>query len=268
MKPRQMAFDPPVVVRHRAGISRRRRHGRRASARRLGRRRLGLSGHGQGRPYQQGHGAHIASVVAAALRAAGQTLLAATDLAPTRLLAEQNELEVITDSALLERYPPEAVRLVSGIGSIWPTDASSPRARSIEKFTGLGYQFTGLRHPFTWIAPTAVLAQSCQIHAGAIVQPGAMVGDFSIINTRASIDHDCCIEDLCHIGPGVTLSGNVKVGSGSHLGTGCTVVQGVRLGKQCFVAAGATVVRDVAPGQFVRGTPAVPFERTPNHASR
>lgn len=211
-----------------------------------------------------GHG----KVVAAALRAAGQTLLAATDLAPTRLLAEQNKLEVITDSALLERFPPEAVRLVSGIGSIWPTDASSPKVRSIEKFTVLGYRFTGLRHPFTWIATAAVLAESCQIHAGAIVQPGAMVGDFSIINTRASIDHDCCIEELCHIGPGVTLSGNVKVGSGSHLGTGCTVVQGVTLGKQCFVAAGATVVRDVAPGQFVRGTPAVPFERTPNHASR
>ncbi len=94
----------------------------------------------------------------------------------------------------------------------------------------------------------AELAETCQIHAGTIVQPGAVIGSFSIINSRASIDHDCYLEAMCHIGPGVTLSGNVKIGAGSHLGTGSTVVQGVTLGKHCFVAAGATVVRDVAVG--------------------
>lgn len=210
---------------------------------------IGFGGHGQ--------------VVAAALRAAGENVLAATDLDPTRILSQSCNLEIITDEELLKRYAPEEVRLISGIGSIWPTEPSSARVLSIEKFKALGYQFTGVRHPFTWIAPSAEIADTSQIHAGAVVQPGAVIGSFSIINSRASIDHDCCLEALCHIGPGVTLSGNVKVGAGSHLGTGSTVVQGVTLGKHCFVAAGATVVRDVAAGEYVRGVPAVAFD--PSH---
>jgi len=213
---------------------------------------IGFGGHGQ--------------VVAAALQAAGQTVQAATDLDPARLVSKHSNLEIITDEELLKRYPPERVRLVSGIGSIWPTSASSARVLSIEKFKALGYRFTGVRHPFTWIAPSADLAGTSQIHAGAVVQPGAVVGSFSIINSRASVDHDCYLESMCHIGPGVTLSGNVKVGAGSHLGTGSTVVQGVTLGKHCFVAAGATVVRDVADGEYVRGVPAVAFDPRPRRS--
>ncbi len=207
---------------------------------------IGFGGHGR--------------VVAAALQAAGRSIVAATDLDPIRFAQQCFSFEIITDAELLQRYSPEQVRLVGGVGSIWPFRPDCPRARSIEKFQPLGYQFAGLRHPFSWIAPDSQLAETCQIHAGAVLQPGAVVGDFTIINTRVSVDHDCRIAPQCHIGPGVTLSGNVEVGYGSHLGTGCTVVQGVKIGKRCFVAAGATVVHDVADEQFVCGTPARPFK--------
>lgn len=206
---------------------------------------IGLGGHGR--------------VVAAALQAAGQSIIAATDLQPARFAQQSLGFEVISDEALLQRYSPEQIKVVCGIGSIWPCKLDGPRARAIEKFASLGYHFVGLRHPFCWIAPSAQLADTCQIHAGVVIQPGAIVGDFAIINTRAAVDHDCCIGERCHIGPGATLSGNVEIGAGSHLGTGCTVIQGIKLGEQCFVAAGATVVADVADGQFVRGTPAHPF---------
>ncbi len=206
---------------------------------------IGFGGHGR--------------VVAAALQAAGQSILVATDLQPSRFAPQRLGFEVISDEALLQRYSPEQIELVCGIGSIWPCKSDGPRARSIEKFVTLGYRFTGLRHPFGWIAPDAQLADTCQIHAGAVLQPGAIVGAFAIINTRAAVDHDCFIGERCHIGPGATLSGNVEIGAGSHVGTGCTVIQGIKLGEQCFVAAGATVVADVADGQFVRGTPARPF---------
>lgn len=206
---------------------------------------IGFGGHGR--------------VVAAALQAAGHSIIAATDLEPARFAEQSIDFEVISDAALTQRYSPEQVRLVCGMGSILPCKPDDPRARCIERFKSLGYHFMGLQHPFCWIAPDARLADTCQIHAGAVLQPGTIVGDFAIINTRASVDHDCRIGKLCHIGPGVTLSGNVEIGAGSHLGTGCTVIQGIKLGSQCFVAAGATVVRDVADGQFVRGTPARPF---------
>lgn len=209
---------------------------------------IGFGGHGR--------------VVAAALQAAGHSIVAATDLEPDRYAQQPLDFEVISDDSLKQRYSPEQVQLVCGIGSIWPCALDDPRVRSIETFKMMGYRFVGLRHPFCWIAPDARLAETCQIHAGAVVQPGTVVGDFAIINTRASVDHDCRVGERCHIGPGATLSGNVDIGAGCHLGPGCTVIQGIKLGKQCFVAAGATVVRDVADGQFVRGTPARPFVPT------
>lgn len=209
---------------------------------------IGLGGHGR--------------VVLEALRAAGAEVIAATDLNPQKAVANELGIELLKDEELLNRFSPDEVQLVSGIGSIVPCDCHSARSRSIHRFRDVGYRFTGVRHPFVWISPSAKISPTGQVHAGSIIQAGAVVEDFSIVNTRASIDHDCFIEAMCHIGPGAILSGNVIVGEGTHLGTGCQVIQGVKLGKHCFVGAGATVVRDVADGQYVRGTPAKPFVPT------
>ena len=46
------------------------------------------------------------------------------------------------------------------------------------------------------------------------------IGANSIVNTRASVDHDCRIGETVHIAPGVTLSGAVTIGDGTHIGTG------------------------------------------------
>ena len=51
--------------------------------------------------------------------------------------------------------------------------------------------------PLTAVHPSAVVARSAEIGAGtiimagAVIQPGVRIGRNAIINTRASIDHDC-----------------------------------------------------------------------------
>ena len=50
------------------------------------------------------------------------------------------------------------------------------------------------------------------IGAGAIVQAGARVGEDTLINTGASVDHDCVVGPHVHVGPGVTLSEDEAVG--------------------------------------------------------
>jgi UDP-perosamine 4-acetyltransferase len=186
-------------------------------------------------------------------------VIAATELCPEKCNAGDLNVEIISDDEMKRRYPPESIELALGIGSIWPVDEHSVRRRVVKTFSALGYRFTGLRHPAAWISPFATIAPTAQIHAGAIVQVGSFIGEHSIINTRASVDHDANIEEFCHIGPGATLSGNVGVGNGAHIGTGACVIQGVSLGKGCFVAAGATVVNNVQDGAFVRGVPARGF---------
>ena len=210
---------------------------------------IGFGGHGR--------------VVAAALIAAGRKLVAVTDLHPEAVTNAPKNVDVITDEILLSRYGPGEVLLALGIGSIRPTLEQGLTRQTVKSFLDLGYRFTGLQHPAAWVASDAIVSPTAQIHAGVIVQPGTTIGDFSILNTKSSVDHDCLIGSFCHIGPGATLSGNVSVGDGSHLGTGCNVIQGIRIGNSSFVAAGATVVRDVPDHDSVKGLPAKSFR--PNH---
>ena len=81
--------------------------------------------------------------------------------------------------------------------------------------------------------------------AGCVIQTGTNIGANSIVNTRASIDHDCTIGETVHIAPGVTLSGNVRVGDRTHIGTGAVVIQGIAIDADSLVAAGAVVYRDL-----------------------
>ncbi len=205
-----------------------------------------------------GHG----RVVAAALEAAGRVVVAATDLNPQACIADKIGFDVITDQELVKRFPPGAISLVLGLGSLWPCQSSCSRCRTAREFQNLGYHIEGVRHPTAWIAPGATVSETAQVHAGVIIQPGAVIGDFAIVNTRSSVDHDCIVGACCHLAPGVTLSGHVEVGRGSHIGTGANVIQGIRVGESSFIAAGATVTREVSDGTFVRGTPARAF--TPN----
>lgn len=210
---------------------------------------IGFGGHGR--------------VVVSALTAAGHRIIAVTDLHPHLVTCASKNIEVITDEMLRERFRPQDVMLVLGLGSVKPTTEQGLTRQTVKSFQDLGYRFIGFQHPAAWVASDAIVSPTAQIHAGVIVQPGARVGDFSILNTRASVDHDCQIGSFCHIGPGSTLSGNVFVGNGSHLGTGCNVIQGIQIGESSFVAAGATVVRDVPNHESVKGVPAKSFR--PNH---
>ena len=51
----------------------------------------------------------------------------------------------------------------------------------------------------------------------------------------------------CHICPGVTLTGGVKVGRGTMIGAGTTVIPGITIGAYSLIAAGSVVFVDVPP---------------------
>jgi len=205
-----------------------------------------------------GYGGH-GKVVVSALRASGRCVVGVTDLDLARLNNRANDFEILSDEAVLEKYTPDSVDLVLGIGSVRPCDGDSARVKAVEKFSKYGFCFCGFQHPTAWVAPDVQVDQGVQVHAGVIVQAGAVIGTHTILNTGCSVDHDCQIGEFCHIAPGAILSGEVKVGRGSHLGTGCVVIQSIEIGARCLVAAGATVVRSVDADKSVRGTPATPF---------
>ena len=106
---------------------------------------------------------------------------------------------------------------------------------------GAGFKLPVLIHPNAIIAKDVNLGEGTFVAAGAIINPGVSIGRNAIINTAASIDHDCVIGDFVHVAPGVTLSGGVKVGNETHIGTGAKVTQYLDIGRNVLVGAGVTV---------------------------
>ena len=89
------------------------------------------------------------------------------------------------------------------------------------------------------------LGEGVQVMAGVVIQARTSVGRDTIINTSATVDHDCVSEEDCHICPGVILSGGVTVGKKTMIGAGSTVVPGTSVGKNSIIAAGSIVYKDV-----------------------
>ncbi|MCA9197182.1 MAG: acetyltransferase [Planctomycetales bacterium] len=112
------------------------------------------------------------------------------------------------------------------------------------------------------ISHRAYIADGVELGLGTLVMPGAIIGadsrigDGTIVNTRASIDHDNVIGECCHIAPGSTLAGTVTLESEVFLGAGTTVIPERKIGHGAIVGAGSVVVRDIPAHAVAYGTPA------------
>jgi len=204
-----------------------------------------------------GAGGH-ARVLLDALELSGANVIGLVDADASLTDRDVMGFLVLGNDDVLGQYPPGSVDLVNAIGSI---DSMQRRKSVYEKLCRAGHVFASVIHPRATLSRHALMAAGVQVMAGAVVQPGASLGENTIVNTGATVDHDCRVGAHVHIAPGVTLSGNVQVGDGTHVGAGATVIQGVRIGAHCLIAAGAVVVDNVQDGASVKGLPAQEFSR-------
>jgi sugar O-acyltransferase (sialic acid O-acetyltransferase NeuD family) len=111
-------------------------------------------------------------------------------------------------------------------------------------------------HPSVLVATGVSVGEGSVVFHNAILQTDTQIGKHVIINTAASVDHECIIEDFVHIAPGVTLCGNIRVGKGSLIGAGSVVTPNLIIGKNCLIAAGSVITKNLPDGAIVRGNPA------------
>ena len=133
---------------------------------------------------------------------------------------------------------------------------STRRAELFSSCRQRGFELISVTHPSAALAPRRCFGAGVQVMAGAIVQTGVRLEDNVIVNTRASVDHDCAIGSDVMIGPGAVLCGEVRIGAGAYVGAGAIILPGMQIGARSVIGAGSIVIRDVAEGVKVGGNPA------------
>lgn len=120
----------------------------------------------------------------------------------------------------------------------------------------MGFVLPPLIHPSAVIAGDVNVGEGTVIAANAVVNPAATIGRFVIVNTSASIDHECWVSDGAHICPGAHLGGRVMVGRATWLGIGAVVRDKAKIGDVSVIGAGSVVVGDIPDNCLAYGVPA------------
>ncbi len=128
------------------------------------------------------------------------------------------------------------------------------------------YHDISIRYPSLSFPPlvhaSAVISVFTEIGEGTVVMPNCVVGPnsrvgkFCLINTRASIDHDCEMSDFSSLAPSVATGGGVRIGVRSAVSIGAAIKHGVTIGADSVVGACSYVNKDLPGNVVAYGVPA------------
>ena len=119
-----------------------------------------------------------------------------------------------------------------------------------------GLQGVSIIHPTSFVANSACISGGCQILANTAICARTCLGLATIVNTSASLDHECIIGKGVHVAPGATLAGCVKVGDFSFVGSGAVILPRIQIGKNTIIGAGSVVTKNVPDNVLAYGNPA------------
>ena len=192
-----------------------------------------------------GAGGH-AKVVIATLRAAGFTVAAVYDDDIRKIGRSVGDVPIV--GPIDQIKPGTAGGFVVAIGSNSIRRQVATRLPFVDWLVAI--------HPRAFVHESVSLGEGTLVFAGAVIQPDTRLGPHSIVNTSASIDHDCSVGAFSHLAPGCHLAGGVTLGDGVLMGIGSAALPGVHIGEWSTIGAGGVVIKSVPANCVAVGYPA------------
>ena len=198
-----------------------------------------------------GSGGHASVVVEAIERAQSLRIIGIITENSVDRVADYPYLGSDSDLSLLSSK-------LGQFGVVIAVGSSELRRQIVNKISSQldSLNFCSVIHPEARIASKVEVGSGCFIAIGGTVAVGVRLGAHVLVNTNASVDHNCVIGEYVSIAPNVAIGGDVTVRDGAFIGIGATVLPGVTIGSGATVAAGSVVTRDVRDNAIVMGVPA------------
>ncbi|MUU76955.1 NeuD/PglB/VioB family sugar acetyltransferase [Winogradskyella endarachnes] len=116
-------------------------------------------------------------------------------------------------------------------------------------------QFETVVHPTATLAGDIIIEEGSVIMAKAVINAGAKVGKFCIINTASTLGHDSVMADYSSLASGVTIAGTVKIGFCSAICLRSIIIQNVEIGNNTVIGAGSLVLQSIGDLKLAYGNP-------------
>lgn len=117
-------------------------------------------------------------------------------------------------------------------------------------------EFPPLVHQSASISPFAEVGPGTVVMPQAVIGPASRVGRFCILNTRASLDHDCVMQDFSSLAPGAVTGGNVNIGFRSAVSIGAVIKHGITVGVDSVLGANSYLDDELPDNRVAYGSPA------------
>ena len=96
-----------------------------------------------------------------------------------------------------------------GVGSV---NVNGYREMVFSNIKSFGIEFPAIISKDAIVNEEVEIGDGTVVFDGAVINSGSRIGAGVIINTHATVEHDCVIGDFTHVAPGSTLCGEVNVG--------------------------------------------------------
>lgn len=139
---------------------------------------------------------------------------------------------------------------------VFPSVGDNPiRAKLVSFFEKYHLNQCVLIDPSAIVSQSSSIGFSTYVGVNSIINAKSQIGKGVIINTATIIEHECLVQDFCHIAPAAVLCGNVNIGKATFIGANAVVKNNTTIHSDVILGAGSVVVKSIEEKGIWMGNP-------------